>query len=338
MSDQNKGSSQSQPVSAPESAARNSSASMDMSKTTTPDLAALVAELREAAEKATPGEWSWWSSAFCNEGDDDAILCEGPDSDQAHSIFEGGFTRASEENQANARLIALANPYNILALLDAYAEQGRKLEAAEVDRKNEGVARFCDAETIAELMENGARTWMPIGSAQPVKNGSIIVMTSDDEPVIGQAFWHHDPKDNTWDLYWGAVSPDVEPWNEPIGETNKGLLAWQPMPEGVPAARVKQLSSAKEATCALAVSLEKAQDAVADQAVTIASQAAEIDRLKLGIRQAQEALVTDERNGDVVWFSMIETMFEHLDTVRDPDQADPVVDDFGQLLTTQGEG
>ncbi|MBI1682332.1 hypothetical protein [Caulobacter hibisci] len=44
MSDQNKGSSQSQPVSAPESAARNSSASMDMSKTTTPDLAARVGE------------------------------------------------------------------------------------------------------------------------------------------------------------------------------------------------------------------------------------------------------------------------------------------------------
>lgn len=38
MSDQNKGSSQSQPVSAPKSAARNSSASMDMSKTTTPAL------------------------------------------------------------------------------------------------------------------------------------------------------------------------------------------------------------------------------------------------------------------------------------------------------------
>ncbi|GEM_PF-5233885 len=112
MSDQNKGSSQSQPVSAPESAARNSSASMDMSKTTTPDLAALVVALREAAEKATSAEW---------------VVSRG------HYGFMNCFrAKDAEIGKAiaveDAAYIALANPANVLALLDAYAEQGRKLE------------------------------------------------------------------------------------------------------------------------------------------------------------------------------------------------------------------
>lgn len=119
-----------------------------------------------------------------------------------------------------------------------FAELSRLDEAA----KYHGVARFVDAEEIAELMEAGARTWMPMEMAKPVRNGSIIVMTTDNVPVIGQAFWH-EHGDGTWALHWQSVDPKVDCWNDPITETNKGLACWQPMPEGPCEARVKAIGS-----------------------------------------------------------------------------------------------
>lgn len=116
------------------------------------------------------------------------------------------------------------------------------LEEAAEREKYHGVARFVDAEEIAELMEAGARTWMPMDLAKPVKNGSIIVMTTDDVPVIGQAFWH-EHGDGTWALHWQSVDPKVDCWNDPITETNKGLACWQPVPEGPCEARVKAMDS-----------------------------------------------------------------------------------------------
>lgn len=227
---------------------------------------------------------------------------------------------------------------DLAALLDAYAEQGRKLEAAEADRKSDGVARFCDAETIAELMENGARTWMPIGSAQPVKNGSIIVMTSDDEPVIGEAFWH-EHGEGVWALHWQACSPKDEPWNDPISETNKPIIAWQPMPEGVPAQRVEQLSTAKEATSSLMVDLEKARETIADlqyrlnsaefgdteQKAAIAALTAEVEEMRKSWTIIHAASQRSERlfGGRM---SEVTRVFESITLIA------------SRHLTTQGEG
>lgn len=51
---------------------------------------------------------------------------------------------------------------------------------------------------------------------------------------------------------------------------------------------------------------------------------AEVTRLKSGILAAQIALRDNPDAGsDVVWFSTIETLWEHLETLRDPDEQDP---------------
>lgn len=127
-------------------------------------------------------------------------------------------------------------------LLAALEEAAGEIERQDSIIKNMGVASFCEAEEIAELMEAGARTWMPMELAKPERNGSIIVMTSDDTPVIGQAFWH-EHGDGTWALHWSVVSPKEDCWNDPITETNKGIACWQPMPEGPCEARVKAMGS-----------------------------------------------------------------------------------------------
>lgn len=134
-----------------------------------------------------------------------------------------------------AKYASAANPAVTLSLLTA-------LEEAEGREKYHGVARFVDAEEIAELMEAGARTWMPISLAKPERNGSIIVMTSDETPVIGQAFWH-EHGNGTWALHWSSVSPKDDCWNDPISETNKPIVCFQPLPEGPCGARMKAMDA-----------------------------------------------------------------------------------------------
>lgn len=85
--------------------------------------------LREAAEKATHGEWLLKYGEDSFDGDDALIQCEVKGRipvariEGAHpeSGFDADF---QQEQQANAEFIAAANPATVLALLD-------ELEAAE---------------------------------------------------------------------------------------------------------------------------------------------------------------------------------------------------------------
>lgn len=138
------------------------------------------------------------------------------------------------------------------------------LEEAETENCYLKVGQFVDSETIAELMEAGDRTWMPIALAKPNPNGSLIVMTSDEKPVIGQAFWHQD-HDGAWGLYWTAVSPTQDSWNDPISETNKPIVCFQPLPEGSCEARVNAMVSASATIEALTARAEKAEQMAAER-------------------------------------------------------------------------
>lgn len=121
---------------------------------------------------------------------------------------------------------------------------------------------------------------MPMELAKPERNGSIIVMTSDDTPVIGQAFWH-EHGDGTWALHWSPVSPKEDCWNDPITETNKGLACWQPMPEGPCEARVKAMGSPGPHMAALlrVKELEEAVD-------TLTARAEASEQREAGLREA----------------------------------------------------
>ncbi len=87
---------------------------------TGPDLEKLVGELRAAAEKANPqGQWKFspWH------------IEEGPSAVRAENY---GFV-ANTASDSTAAFIALANPANILALLDELASLRSKLDTARAD-------------------------------------------------------------------------------------------------------------------------------------------------------------------------------------------------------------
>lgn len=205
-----------------------------MTKTITPEE---LAEMLTADKRARPFADGGIGDLMSKRGDaylQDYVLSTDEGSDYEPNEFE----RILLEDFMAGLLMDEVMFAPVRALLDL-AESARRYEAQE---KNHGVARFVDAEEIAELMEAGARTWMPIALATPERNGSIIVMTSDDAPVIGQAFWH-EHGDGTWALHWSAVSPKEDCWNDPISETNKPIVCFQPMPEGPCDERVKAMAS-----------------------------------------------------------------------------------------------
>ncbi|HBZ7662645.1 TPA: ead/Ea22-like family protein, partial [Klebsiella variicola subsp. variicola] len=77
------------------------------------DITELAQSLKAAAEKATPGEWVYFPKNTSIEYD------VGSDESQGSILYvdSGDFTQAQTDR--NGEFIALANPANILALVEA---------------------------------------------------------------------------------------------------------------------------------------------------------------------------------------------------------------------------
>ncbi|HDY8872516.1 TPA: ead/Ea22-like family protein [Klebsiella pneumoniae] len=119
----------------------------------TTDITELAQRMKAAAEKATPGEW--WSDEVKNEGcygsGDDCVegftsyaiygsdgqtLFDSLNSDAAciSEEYDGeGHVAWDETAQRNAEFIALANPANILALVEALENARQRIEELESD-------------------------------------------------------------------------------------------------------------------------------------------------------------------------------------------------------------
>ncbi|HCT5934838.1 TPA: ead/Ea22-like family protein [Klebsiella pneumoniae] len=121
----------------------------------TTDITELAQRMKAAAEKATPGEW--WADEVKNEG------CYGPGDDcvegftsyaiygsDGQTLFDSlnsdaaciceeydgeGHVAWDETAQRNAEFIALANPANVLALVEALEKA--QLSIAELEREQE---------------------------------------------------------------------------------------------------------------------------------------------------------------------------------------------------------
>lgn len=87
-------------------------------------------ELREAAEAATPGPWTWWTSCSFNRLSSDATRKDG---DVLHAVKYRDGVCGIEGSEADMRFIALANPQTILALLAERDDLAARLSAAERD-------------------------------------------------------------------------------------------------------------------------------------------------------------------------------------------------------------
>ncbi|EML7011551.1 TPA: ead/Ea22-like family protein [Klebsiella pneumoniae] len=119
----------------------------------TTDITELAQRMKAAAEKATPGEW--WADEVKNEGcygsGDDCVegftsyaiygsdgqtLFDSLNSDAACICeeYDGeGHVAWDETAQRNAEFIALANPANVLALVEALEKAQQRIEELESD-------------------------------------------------------------------------------------------------------------------------------------------------------------------------------------------------------------
>lgn len=147
----------------------------------TTDITELAQRMKAAAEKATPGEW--WADEVKNEGcygsgddcaegftsyaiygSDGQTLFDSLNSDAAciSEEYDGeGHVAWDETAQRNAEFIALANPANILALVEAQEKAQRYIE--ELREWNAGLAQesFERQQRIAELESRTVTVKLP---------------------------------------------------------------------------------------------------------------------------------------------------------------------------------
>lgn len=89
------------------------------------DITELAQSLKAAAEKATPGEWVYFPKNTSIEYD------VGSDESQGSILYvdSGDFTQAQTDR--NGEFIALANPANILALVEALEKAQQRIAELE---------------------------------------------------------------------------------------------------------------------------------------------------------------------------------------------------------------
>lgn len=118
----------------------------------TTDITELAQSLKAAAEKATPGRWEYYPGNTSIEYNVDSM-----DEDQGSIVYvdSGDFTQAQTDR--NGEFIALANPVNVLALVEAL-EKAKRTNAAQDDHINQQQYRIGLVEKIGadrvEALEN----------------------------------------------------------------------------------------------------------------------------------------------------------------------------------------
>ena len=115
------------------------------------DITELAQSLKAAAEKATPGEWVYFPKNTSIEYD------VGSDESQGSILYvdSGDFTQAQTDR--NGEFIALANPNNVIALVEAL-EKAQGMEAYWKTQCR-GITDHCEElqARIAELEESNAQ-------------------------------------------------------------------------------------------------------------------------------------------------------------------------------------
>ncbi|EMV0165559.1 ead/Ea22-like family protein [Klebsiella variicola] len=118
----------------------------------TTDITELAQSLKAAAEKATPGEWVYFPKNTSIEYD------VGSDESQGSILYvdSGDFTQAQTDR--NGEFIALANPANILALVEAL-EKAQTINAAQDDHINQQQDRIDQLEKGHQEAAKQINSW-----------------------------------------------------------------------------------------------------------------------------------------------------------------------------------
>ncbi|VGB86446.1 RelE family toxin-antitoxin system [Klebsiella pneumoniae] len=141
------------------------------------DITELAQALKAAAEKATPGPW-YVHDKPCEDGNygidtsDKEFLAE--------AVVWWGFARQSIWREEDAKYIALANPANILALVEALEKAQQQMAESEnrVRKQNRHICELFDDNTalrqrIAELESRAVKLIdCDFGAVQHMSGGS----------------------------------------------------------------------------------------------------------------------------------------------------------------------
>ncbi|HBY6920719.1 TPA: ead/Ea22-like family protein [Klebsiella pneumoniae] len=113
----------------------------------TTDITELAQRIKAAAEKATPGEWVYFPKNTSIEYD------VGSDESQGSILYvdSGDFTQAQTDR--NGEFIALANPANILALVEALEKEQQRIAELENYAEAEAVGADKAAENSVYWMK-----------------------------------------------------------------------------------------------------------------------------------------------------------------------------------------
>ena len=150
----------------------------------TTDITELAQSLKAAAEKATPGEWVYFPKNTSIEYD------VGSDESQGSILYvdSGDFTQAQTDR--NGEFIALANPANILALVEAL-EKAQQY-AKERDEENQ------------DLM-------LTIGRFRVEREGLEAIRAAAEKLVRCKGRYHSEQNYRSLAALFGVTTPDLPP-------------------------------------------------------------------------------------------------------------------------------
>ncbi|HCA9388308.1 TPA: ead/Ea22-like family protein [Klebsiella pneumoniae] len=148
------------------------------------DITELAQRIKAAAEKATPGEWVYFPKNTSIEYD------VGSDESQGSILYvdSGDFTQAQTDR--NGEFIALANPANILALVEA-------LEKAQQYAK--------------ELDEENQDLMLTIGRFRVEREGLEAICAAAEKPVRCKGRYHSEQNYRSLAALFGVTTPDLPP-------------------------------------------------------------------------------------------------------------------------------
>lgn len=115
------------------------------------DITELAQSLKAAAENATPGEWVYFPKNTSIEYD------VGSDESQGSILYvdSGDFTKAQTDR--NGEFIALANPANVLALVEALEKAQQRIDELENDEVRQRLANAEHQLYMAELAKHNLK-------------------------------------------------------------------------------------------------------------------------------------------------------------------------------------
>ncbi|HGF0950642.1 TPA: ead/Ea22-like family protein [Klebsiella pneumoniae] len=172
------------------------------------DITELAQSLKAAAEKATPGEWVYFPKNTSIEYD------VGSDESQGSILYvdSGDFTKAQTDR--NGEFIALANPANILALVEALENSESRLHEVAVACATAEQALEKAQQYAKERDEENQDLMLTIGRFRVEREGLEAIRAAAEKLVRCKGRYHSEQNYRALAALFGVNTPDLPPLDD----------------------------------------------------------------------------------------------------------------------------